>query len=80
MCLIWQHYFPLTKPNKRLSGASARWVFLTFEGINTFEFQEHRMVTGMQPYQNALLKILGQLYESFYSRMTKSEGGWIVAI
>ncbi len=46
---------------------TARWVFLTFEGINTFEFQEHRMVTGMQPYQHALLKILGPPYESFYS-------------
>ncbi|CDM88964.1 transposase (fragment) [Xenorhabdus bovienii] len=41
--------------------------FLTFEGISTFEFQEHRMVIGMQPYKNALLKILGQYYESFYS-------------
>ncbi|EYU17122.1 hypothetical protein BA1DRAFT_00178 [Photorhabdus aegyptia] len=38
---------------------TARWIFLTFEGINIFEFQKHRMVTGIQPYQNALLKILG---------------------
>ncbi|KER03599.1 IS1634 family transposase [Photorhabdus temperata] len=59
-------FYPDLK-NQQTQSPTARWVFLTFEGINAFEFQGHRMVTGMQPYQNALLKILGQLYESFYS-------------
>ncbi|MCB4427072.1 IS1634 family transposase, partial [Xenorhabdus nematophila] len=59
-------FYPDMK-GKPTQSPTARWVFLTFEGISTFEFQEHRMVTGIQMYQNALLKILGQPYESFYS-------------
>ncbi|CBJ91863.1 transposase [Xenorhabdus nematophila ATCC 19061] len=59
-------FYPDMK-GKPTQSPTARWVFLTFEGISTFEFQEHRMVTGIQMYQNELLKILGQPYESFYS-------------
>ncbi len=59
-------FYPDMK-NRQTQSPTARWVFLTFEGINTFEFQENRRVTGIQPYQSDLLKILGQLYESFYS-------------
>ncbi|NHB98506.1 IS1634 family transposase [Photorhabdus stackebrandtii] len=59
-------FYPDMK-NRQTQSPTARWVFLTFEGINTFEFQEHRRVTGIQPYQSDLLKILGQWYESFYS-------------
>ncbi len=59
-------FYPDMK-QRQTQSPTARWVFLTFEGINTFEFEEHRMVTGTQPYQNALLKILGPPYESFYS-------------
>ncbi|ETS31516.1 hypothetical protein PTE_02203 [Photorhabdus khanii NC19] len=59
-------FYPDMK-NRQTQSPTARWVFLTFEGINTFEFQEHRRVTGIQPYQSDLLKILGQWYGSFYS-------------
>ncbi|WP_421692565.1 hypothetical protein [Xenorhabdus bovienii] len=59
-------FYPDMK-NQPTQFPTARWVFLTFEGISTFEFQERRMVTGIQPYKNALLKVLGQYYESFYS-------------
>ncbi len=45
-------FYPDMK-NLQTQSPTARWVFLTFEGINAFEFQGHRMVTGMQPYQNA---------------------------
>ncbi|KHD28549.1 hypothetical protein LH67_09040 [Xenorhabdus nematophila] len=51
-------------------GNDPQWVRFPqpdIEGINTFEFQVHQMVTGIQRYQNNLLKILGQPYESFYS-------------
>ncbi len=59
-------FYPDMK-NRQTQSPTTRWVFLTCEGINPFEFQEYRRVTGMQPYQSDLLKILGQWYESFYS-------------
>jgi hypothetical protein len=59
-------FFPDMK-NKPTQSPTARWVFLTFEGVNTFEFQEHKMVTGMQPHHHELLNILGNLYKLAYS-------------
>ncbi|MDR0218750.1 MAG: IS1634 family transposase, partial [Enterobacteriaceae bacterium] len=53
--------------NKPTQSPTARWVFLTFEGVNTFEFQEDKMVTGMQPHHHELLNILGNLYKLAYS-------------
>ncbi|NDL10715.1 IS1634 family transposase, partial [Photorhabdus kayaii] len=59
-------FFPDMK-NKPTQSPTARWVFLAFEGINTFEFQEHKMVTGMQSYHHELLSLLGAQYKAVYS-------------
>ncbi|KER03199.1 IS1634 family transposase [Photorhabdus temperata] len=59
-------FFPDMK-NKPTQSPTARWVFLAFEGISTFEFQEHKMVTGMQSYHHELLSLLGVQYKAVYS-------------
>ncbi|WP_445496059.1 IS1634-like element ISPlu4 family transposase [Photorhabdus sp. SF281] len=59
-------FFPDMK-NKPTQSPTARWVFLAFEGISTFEFQEHKMVTGMQSYHHELLSLLGSQYKAVYS-------------
>lgn len=60
-------FFPSMVKNKTTSKPTARWVFLKFEGIDTLELGEQRFITGTQDYQMRLLKLLGRLYENFYS-------------
>ncbi|EIA1322176.1 hypothetical protein K6672_002235 [Vibrio vulnificus] len=42
---------------------------LKFEGIDTLEISGQRFITGLQDHQKRLLKLLGELYEQFFSEL-----------
>lgn len=60
-------FYPSMVKNKTTTKPTARWVFLTFEGIDTVTLDNQIMTAGIKEYQSRLLKLLGEIYESFYS-------------
>ncbi len=60
-------FFPSMVKNKTTTRPTARWVFLTFEGIDTVALENQIMTAGIKEHQSKLLKLLGGIYESFYS-------------
>ena len=59
-------FYPDMK-KKTTQKPTARWVFLTFEGIHHLKMGETDIIVGLEPHHQLLIEILGPNYASFYS-------------
>lgn len=59
-------FYPDMK-KKTTQKPTARWVFLTFEGIHHLKMGDNNMIVGLEPHHQRLIEILGPNYASFYS-------------